>query len=171
MYCTESHHSRHLTGPPHLRTGRRAGRSHSLEQCERNRAVSCGGKGFPRIQGRRSTSPHPLSPAGVVPVIQRTNKTQDRKKSTRNIEVDSFKPGSSSKDSRPVTAPQSVYRSPTHPNYKEDGYIQSKIVLRYEGPGEGVKDEVKVHQQPKGTYTLPVFKGMLSVGGEMEDID
>ena len=56
-------------------------------------------------------------------------------------------------------------RSPTHPNYKEEEYIQTKIVLRYDGPGEGTRDQVKVHQQPKGTYTLPVFKGLLSVGG------
>ena len=56
-------------------------------------------------------------------------------------------------------------RSPTHPHYKEEEYIQSKIVLRYDGPGEGTRDQVKVHQQPKGTYTLPVFKGLLSVGG------
>ena len=58
-----------------------------------------------------------------------------------------------------------VCRSPTHPNFKEEEYIQSKIVLRYDGPGEGTRDQVKVHQQPKGTYTLPVFKGLLAVGG------
>ena len=56
-------------------------------------------------------------------------------------------------------------RSPSHPNYKEESYLQSKLVLRYEGPGEDARDEVKVHQQPAGTYTLPVFKGILSVGG------
>ena len=58
-----------------------------------------------------------------------------------------------------------VFRSPTHPNYKEEVYLQSKVLLRYDGPAEGAKDEVKVHQQPAGTYTLPVFKGILSVGG------
>ena len=58
-----------------------------------------------------------------------------------------------------------VFRSPTHPNYKEEVYLQSKVLLRYDGPAEGAKDEVKVHQQPAGTYTLPVFKGILAVGG------
>ena len=61
-------------------------------------------------------------------------------------------------------------RSPTHPHYKEEEYIQSKIVLRYDGPGEGARDQVKVHQQPKGTYTLPVFKGLLSVGGKRHSL-
>lgn len=157
-----------MFGPPQLRTGARAGRSHSLEQCDRNKAVSCGGRGFPRIPGRRSISPHPLSPNGVVPVLQRTNKTQERKKHSRNLEVVNFNlpgPGNKENEPRPRTAPQCVYRSPTHPNYKETEYLQSRILLRYDGPGEGVKDEVKVHQQPKGTYTLPVFKGLLSVGG------
>ena len=39
------------------------------------------------------------------------------------------------------------------------------MTLRYDGPGEAFRDEVAVHQQPRGTYTLPVFKGNLSVGG------
>ena len=84
-----------------------------------------------------------------------------------NLEVVNISLGSGNKENepRPKTAPQCVYRSPTHPNYKETEYLQSRILLRYDGPGEGVKDEVKVHQQPKGTYTLPVFKGLLSVGG------
>ena len=59
-----------------------------------------------------------------------------------------------------------LHRSPTHPNFKEESYCQSRMVLRYDGPGEGAKDEVTVHQQPRGTYTLPVFKGVLSVGDE-----
>ena len=66
---------------------------------------------------------------------------------------------------RPKTAPNTIYRSPTHPNFKEDAYCQSRIVLRYDGPGEASRDEVMVQQQPRGTYTLPVFKGMLRVGG------
>ena len=158
---------REKAGPPRLRTSARAGRSHSLEQCERNKAISCGGGGFPRITGRRSRSPHPRSPNGVVPVLKKTNKSQERGKTSRNIEVVTFKVNPSNKENepRPQTAPQSIYRSPTHPNYKEEEYIQSKIVLRYDGPGEGARDQVKVHQQPKGTYTLPVFKGLLSVGG------
>ena len=56
-------------------------------------------------------------------------------------------------------------RSPTHPNFKEEKYTQSRVTLRYDGPGEAFRDEVAVHQQPRGTYTLPVFKGHLSVGG------
>ena len=60
----------------------------------------------------------------------------------------------------------SVYRSPTHPHYKEEHYCQSRMVLRYDGPGEGELDCVEVHQQPRATYTLPVFRGELSVGDQ-----
>ena len=87
----------------------------------------------------------------------------------RNIEVptSSLSPSDGGQDSglRPKTAPNTIYRSPTHPNFKEDAYCQSRIVLRYDGPGEASRDEVMVQQQPRGTYTLPVFKGMLRVGG------
>ena len=58
-----------------------------------------------------------------------------------------------------------ITRSPTHPNFKEEKYSQSKIVLRYDGPSEANQDEVCVYQQPRGTYTLPVFKGLLAMGG------
>ena len=86
-----------------------------MEQCERNKAVRCGGAGFPRITGRRSRSPHPLSPNGVVPVLKKTNKSQERGKTSRNIEVVSFKvppvsPSNKENEPRPQTAPQSVYR-------------------------------------------------------------
>ena len=86
----------------------------------------------------------------------------------RNIEVptSSLSPSDGGQDGlRPKTAPNTVYRSPTHPNFKEDAYCQSRIVLRYDGPGEAPSDEVMVQQQPRGSYTLPVFKGMLRVGG------
>lgn len=74
--------------------------------------MSCGGAGFPRISGRRSSSPHPLSPNGVVPVLKKTNKSQERGKTRRNIEVVSFQvsPGNKENEQRPQTAPQSVYR-------------------------------------------------------------
>ena len=103
---------REKAGPPRLRTSARAGRSHSLEQCERNKAISCAGAGFPRITGRRSRSPHPLSPNGVVPVLKKTNKSQERGKTSRNIEVVTFKVNPSNKENepRPQTAPQSIYR-------------------------------------------------------------
>ena len=86
-----------------------------MDQCERNKAISCGGGGFPRITGRRSRSPHPLSPNGVVPVLKKTNRSQERGKTSRNIEVVSFKvnpvsPSNKENEPRPQTAPQSVYR-------------------------------------------------------------
>ena len=71
---------------------------------------------------------------------------------------------------RPKTAPNNIYRSPTHPHFKEDVYRQSRVIIRYDGPGEADLDEVVVQQQPRGTYTLPVFKGMLSVGGNKSTI-
>ena len=38
---------------------------------------------------------------------------------------------------RPTTAPQqSLHRSPTHPHYKEAEYHQTRLTLRYDGPGE-----------------------------------
>ena len=116
LTLTGPHPHRERPGPPRLRTGARAGRSHSLEQCERNKAVSCGGGGFPRISGRRARSPHPLSPNGVLPVLKKTNKSQERSqgKTSRNLEVGSFQvnpgPGNKENEPRPLTAPHSVYR-------------------------------------------------------------
>lgn len=114
-------------------------------------------------------SPHPLSPDGVFPVTQKTCGTLERRKQVRNIEVPSSKLSDGDDQDflhRPKTAPNNIYRSPTHPHFKEDVYRQSRVVLRYDGPGEADLDEVIVQQQPRGTYTLPVFKGMLSVGGK-----
>lgn len=136
--------------------------------------MSRGGRGYPHILGRRSVSPHPLSPDGVVPVNQKSSGTgaSAKRKTVRNIEVpsSSLSPGDGGQDGscRPKTAPNSIYRSPTHPNFKEDAYCQSRIVLRYDGPGEAAMDEVMVQQQPRGTYSLPVFKGMLCVGGNID---
>ena len=79
-------------------------------------AVSKGGKGFPRIVGRRSVSPHPLSPDGVVPMNPKTNGTMERKKTFRNIQVPEssllgFKNDVNDQDfKRPKTAPNSIYR-------------------------------------------------------------
>ena len=84
---------------------------------------------------------------------------------------------------RPRTAP---HRSPTRPHYKEEMYKQSQIVLRYIGhpdhrardrnsrisrggrsaPMPAYLDEVTVLQQPRGSYTLEVFRGFLAVGDE-----
>ena len=81
-----------------------------------------------------------------------------------------------------------IIRAPTRPHYKEEEYIQSKVVLKYTGhtdqktersPGEesiwknwpqdlflGWCDEVTVLQQPRGSYTLEVFNGNMAVGGK-----
>ena len=84
---------------------------------------------------------------------------------------------------RPRTAP---HRSPTRPHYKEERYKQSQVVLRYIGhpdhrardrnsrisrggrpaPMPAYLDEVTVLQQPRGSYTLEVFRGFLAVGDE-----
>ena len=73
---------------PRLKTAKRAssGRSQSLDQ-SKNKSVRRGGRGYPRIVGRRSVSPHPLSPDGVVPVNQRSNATMDKRKQIRNLQV------------------------------------------------------------------------------------
>ena len=108
----------------------------------------------------------------MVPINQRSSGVTDKRKTVRNIEVptSSLSPSDGGQDGglRPKTAPNTIYRSPTHPNFKEAAYCQSRIVLRYDGPGEAARDEVRVQQQPRGTYTLPVFKGMLRVGGSIE---
>ena len=106
----------------------------------------------------------------MIPINQKSSGVTDKRKTVRNIEVptSSLSPsdgGGQNAGLRPKTAPNTIYRSPTHPNFKEAAYCQSRIVLRYDGPGEADRDEVRVQQQPRGTYTLPVFKGMLRVGG------
>ena len=94
---------------------------------------------------------------------------------------------------RPKTAPtrRAVRpRSPSHPNYKEEAYLQSTVVLRYVGhtdhytrlesrarhrahrksqrlpPLPAHVDEVTIEQQPRGSYVLEVFHGYLAVGGK-----
>ena len=96
-------------------------------------------------------------------------------------------------DVRPKTAPtrRAVRpRSPSHPNYKEEAYLQSTVVLRYVGhtdhytrlesrarhrahrksqrlpPLPAHVDEVTIEQQPRGSYVLEVFHGYLAVGGK-----
>ena len=87
-------------------------------------------------------SPHPLSPDGVVPLVQRSAGALDRRQRVRNIEVPSSNlqgPGGQDEAGgcRPTTAPQqSLHRSPTHPHYKEAEYHQTRLTLRYDGPGE-----------------------------------
>ena len=49
-------------------------------------AVSRGGRGYPRILGRRSVSPHPLSPGGVVPINQKATGPGDKRKTVRQGE-------------------------------------------------------------------------------------
>ena len=93
---------------------------------------------------------------------------------------------------RPKTAPSRRAvrpRSPSHPNYKEEAYLQSTVVLRYVGhtdhytrlesrarhrahrksqrlpPLPAHVDEVTIEQQPRGSYVLEVFHGYLAVGG------
>ena len=84
--------------------------------------------------------------------------------------------------------------SPSHPNYKEEAYLQTRVVLKYVGHpdhpeeeagrrgrrrrkkkrrGSPYKvaeetmqiDEVTIVQQPRGSYVLEVFHGFLAVGG------
>ena len=98
---------------------------------------------------------------------------------------------------RPVTAPARARRnvrprSPSHPNYKEEAYLQSTVVLRYVGhtdhytrlesrarhrahrksqrlpPLPAHVDEVTIEQQPRGSYVLEVFHGYLAVGGNLK---
>ena len=104
-----------------------------------------------------------------MPINQKSSGASDKRKTVRNIEVptSSLSPRDDDGGLRPKTAPNTIYRSPTHPNFKEAAYCQTRIVLRYDGPGEAALDEVRVQQQPRGTYTIPVFKGMLRVGGNM----
>ena len=116
----------------------------------------------------------------------------------RNIEVPEREFSRSSQSVspvRPVTAPARARRnvrprSPSHPNYKEEAYLQSTVVLRYVGhtdhytrlesrarhrahrrsqrlpPLPAHVDEVTIEQQPRGSYVLEVFHGYLAVGGK-----
>ena len=118
----------------------------------------------------------------------------------RNIEVPDREFSRSSQSVspvRPVTAParsrrQVRQRSPSHPNYKEEAYLQSSVVLRYVGhtdhytrlesrarhrahrksqrlpPLPAHVDEVTIEQQPRGSYVLEVFHGYLAVGGQCQ---
>ena len=117
----------------------------------------------------------------------------------RNIEVPEREFSRSSQSVspvRPVTAPARSRRarSPTHPNYKEEAYLQSTVVLRYAGhtdhytrlesrarhrahrksqrlpPLPAHVDEVMIEQQPRGSYVLEVFHGYLAVGGNLYHI-
>ena len=62
---------------------------------------------------------------------------------------------------------------------QDDEYKQSKVVVQYvghpahhardrsrHGPLPAHLDEVTVVRQPRGSYTLEVFRGYLAVGGE-----
>ena len=50
----------------------------------------------------------------MVPVLKKTARSQERGKTSRNIEVATFKvnpgPGNKENEPRPQTAPQSIYR-------------------------------------------------------------
>ena len=98
--------------------------------------------------------------------------------------------GSSRKSTRRKIARHTRPRSPSHPNYKEEAYNLSTVVLRYVGhPDRFVQsesrarhrahrqrsrlpalplhlDEVTIEQQPRGSYVLEVFHGYLAVGGK-----
>ena len=121
-----------------------------------------------------------------------------RRAAVRNIEVPEREFSRSSQSVspvRPVTAPARARRnvrprSPSHPNYKEEAYLQSTVVLRYVGhtdhytrlesrarhrahrrsqrlpPLPAHVDEVTIEQQPRGSYVLEVFHGYLAVGGK-----
>ena len=99
-------------------------------------------------------------------------------------------PRSSRKSTRRKIARHVRPRSPSHPNYKEEAYNLSTVVLRYVGhPDRFVQsesrakhrahrkrsrlpplplhlDEVTIEQQPRGSYVLEVFHGYLAVGGK-----
>ena len=100
---------------------------------------------------RRSVSPHPLSPDGVVPLVQRSAGALDKRQRVRNIEVPSSNlQGAGGQEEaggcRPTTAPQqSLHRSPTHPHYKEAEYHQTRLTLRYDGPGEDQDTDLVGH--------------------------
>ena len=98
-------------------------------------------------------------------------------------------PHSGRKSTRRKMARYTRPRSPSHPNYKEEAYNLSTVVLRYVGhPDRFVQsesrarhrahrrrsrlpplplhlDEVTIEQQPRGSYVLEVFHGYLAVGG------
>ncbi|XP_023342787.1 glutamate-rich protein 3 [Eurytemora carolleeae] len=175
--------ARRVNGPK-LRTSRRArsstGRQHG-------RQVSTSINGYPRVPATRSSSAHPFNTDKyAVQAIEPSRRPQssNASKQIRNICVPENE--FNSQNPRPNTAPQPRHRSPTRPNYKEEEYKQSSITLRYIGNVEhrarmrnkniGKKglspvipaylDEVTVHQQPRGSYTLEVFKGYLAVGDE-----
>ena len=110
-------------------------------------------------------SPHPLSPDGVVPLVQKSAGALDRRQRVRNIEVPSSNlQGASSSlqgaggqeeasGCRPTTAPQqSLHRSPTHPHYKEAEYHQTRLTLRYDGPGEDQDTDLV------GGYILNIYR-------------
>ena len=139
---------------PKLRTNRRARSSHPGGRARLYERSEPGGGGYPRVT------------TGIV----RSRSAHGMQEASRPLE-------------RPSTAP---HRSPSRPHYKEEMYKQSQIVLQYighpdhrardrnsrisrngrQGPMPTYLDEVTVLQQPRGSYTLEVFRGYLAVGDE-----
>ena len=123
--------------------------------------------------GRSSTSPNGLS---TRPLPRTRPSTAPSSRSSRK--------SARRRHTRP--------RSPSHPNYKEEAYNLSTVVLRYVGhPDRFVQsesrarhrahrrrsrlpplplhlDEVTIEQQPRGSYVLEVFHGYLAVGGKCD---
>ena len=159
------------------------------------------GSGYPAIPGIRPKSlEHRItSPDDTVFGSGPDDGGQVGAAELRNIEVPEREFSRSSQSVspvRPVTAPARSRRnirprSPSHPNYKEEAYLQSTVVLRYVGhtdhytrlesrarhrahrksqrlpPLPAHVDEVTIEQQPRGSYVLEVFHGYLAVGGKI----
>lgn len=174
-------------GSPRLHTHQRAHSAKRLNLTSRY--------GYPKVTSQRSKS------ADRPPdLLQNDHGNQP----IRNIEVPESQFASSteqSKKTRPFTAPprsrprsnrRSRPRSPSHPNYKEDEYLKTKVVLQYVGLSDPSDignnsrarykasrkrrrkmqaaplqiDEVTIVQQPRGSYVLEVFNGFVRVGGK-----
>ncbi|XP_059090211.1 glutamate-rich protein 3-like [Tigriopus californicus] len=172
-------------GSPRLHTHQRAHSAKRLNLTSRY--------GYPKVTNQRSKS------ADRPP-------EQQSHQPIRNIEIPETQFVSSkdpSKKSRPFTAPprsrpksnrRSRLRSQSHPNYKEDEYLKTKVVLQYVGLSDPSDignnsrsrykasrkrrrkmlalpsqiDEVTIVQQPRGSYVLEVFNGFIQVGETFE---
>ena len=134
------------------------------------------GRDSSKSPGRSSTSPTGISNGGGHLLPRNRPSTAPSSRSSR-------------KSTRRKLPRQPRPRSPSHPNYKEDVYNLSTVVLRYVGhPDRFVQsesrarhrahrrrsrlpplplhlDEVTIEQQPRGSYVLEVFHGYLAVGG------
>lgn len=185
--------------PPNDRRAQSARRPRS----NRRIGTSTSTTGYPKVNGVRTKSLEHNPTSMDDTVFGGTTSSKDKGEHVRNIEVPEREFSRSSQSVspirnpplRPSTAPvrpvrQPRARSPSHPNYKEEAYLQSTVVLRYVGhtdhyarlesrarhrahrkscqlpPLPAHVDEVTIEQQPRGSYVLEVFHGYLSVGDE-----